>query len=94
MEWKDIVKKLQNPDTVAEGLTDLNDWKTANDASLTALQTEKAANENRIRELQDSNMKLYLRVTGEQTPGDEKKEPETFDELLAKVKEDNKKEGE
>lgn len=89
MEWNDIMTKLQNPDTLAEGLTELHTWKADNDAAMQKLTDGNTANEKRIRELQDSNMRLYLRVTGDDQK-EEDKEPETFDELLKKVKEENK----
>lgn len=93
-EWNEIIKSLQNPDTVAVGLTDLDEWKKDNDHAMQAFKDKEADNDKRIRDLQDSNMKLYLRVTGNPPKDTEDEhEPETFDELLDKIKKENKDNG-
>ena len=52
-------------------LSELKTDLTAKDS----LETEKAELENRVRDLQDTNMKLYLSVTGGSDDDEEEDEP-------------------
>ena len=70
-----INSALANADTApTEFVNILSELKT----DLTAkdsLETEKADLENRVRDLQDTNMKLYLSVTGGSADDEEEDEP-------------------
>ena len=71
-----INSALANADTApTEFVNILSELKT----DLTAkdsLETEKADLENRVRDLQDTNMKLYLSVTGGSADDEEEEEEE------------------
>lgn len=85
MEYNDIVKLLSNPDKVAEGLSELNDYNNALVKERDELKTANAESDKRIRDLQDSNMKLYLRIPGvvkEEEPEDTR---DDFEKLMSKV---------
>lgn len=64
MDYKDIVKLLQNPDKVPEGLSELDAYNSALTKERDDLKTAHEADDKRIRDLQDTNMRLYLKQTG------------------------------
>lgn len=77
----DVVK---NPDSAATAVLDiLKDIKADTD-TLASLEAGIAERDGRIRDLQDTNMKLFLRQTGDngQTEPDEKTPDEMLDELF------------
>ena len=86
---KRINEALANADTApTEFVNILSELKT----DLTAkdsLETEKAELETRVRDLQDTNMKLYLSVTGNSEEDEEEDEPAegtaVVDELMEKL---------
>lgn len=86
---KRINDALANVDTApTEFVNILSDLKT----DLTAkdvLETEKTELETRVRDLQDTNMKLYLSVTGNSDEEEEEDEPAegtaVVDELMDKL---------
>lgn len=66
-----INNALANADTApTEFVNILSDLRTDLTAKDT-LETEKAELETRVRDLQDTNMKLYLSVTGTSSEGDD-----------------------
>ena len=66
-----INNALANADTApTEFVNILSDLRTDLTAKDT-LETEKAELETRVRDLQDTNMKLYLSVTGTSSGGDD-----------------------
>lgn len=83
-EYEAIIQKISNPDTLAEGLVELND-KLKNDEDTYNRLVESNNN------LRDTNSKLALRIT---TPIEVKEEPEvkeeTYEEFLSRLKEDIK----
>lgn len=86
---KRINGALANPDTApTEFVNILSDLKTDLTAKDT-LETEKTDLETRVRDLQDTNMKLYLSVTGTSDEDEEEDEPaegtEVVDELMDKL---------
>lgn len=86
---KRINGALANPDTApTEFVNILSDLKTDLTAK-DALETEKTEMETRVRDLQDTNMKLYLSVTGNSDGDDEEDEPAegtaVVDELMDKL---------
>lgn len=78
MEYSDIVKLLSNPDTVAEGLTNLETYNKDMTGELETLKQTKAENEKSIADLRDSNMRLYLRVTGKPEEKEDEKDDYTI----------------
>ena len=77
----DVVK---NPDSAATAVLDiLKDIKADTD-TLASLEAGIAERDGGIRDLQDTNMKLFLRQTGDngQTDQDEKTPDEMLDELF------------
>lgn len=86
---KRINGALANPDTApTEFVNILSDLKTDLTAKDT-LETEKTELETRVRDLQDTNMKLYLSVTGNSDEDEEEDEPaegtDVVDELMDKL---------
>ncbi len=86
---KRINGALANPDTApTEFVNILSDLKTDLTAKDT-LETEKTELETRVRDLQDTNMKLYLSVTGTSDEDEEEDEPsegtDVVDELMDKL---------
>lgn len=70
-----INSALANADTApTEFVSILSELKTDLTAKDT-LETEKTELETRVRDLQDTNMKLYLSVTGNSTEDEEEDEP-------------------
>lgn len=86
---KRINGALANPDTApTEFVNILSDLKTDLTAKDT-LETENTELETRVRDLQDTNMKLYLSVTGTSDEDEEEDEPAegtaVVDELMDKL---------
>lgn len=70
-----INSALANADTApTEFVNILSELRTDLTAKDT-LETEKAELETRVRDLQDTNMKLYLSVTGNSTEEEDEDEP-------------------
>lgn len=86
---KRINGALANPDTApTEFVNIMSELKTDLTAK-DALETEKTELETRVRDLQDTNMKLYLSVTGTSDEDEEEDEPaegtDVVDELMDKL---------
>lgn len=92
-EYENLINEaLENPDKATASFKDvLTNLKT--DITTLTTQAEKISEqEKRIRDLQDTNMKLFLSQTGQRK--EEKEEPEektgqdAIDEFIAKITED------
>lgn len=81
MKIEDIITKLKNPDTLAEGLIDLNDFAKSMDEKITSLNGEITDRDNTITTLRDTNQRLYLRVTADQ-PENETDDRSEFEKLF------------
>lgn len=79
-KYLQALKLLENPDTAPEGRVMLNDLITADSESYTATQTKLSDQDTRIRDLQDRNAKLALRVT-EGVDSEEGQQSSAFDRL-------------
>lgn len=79
---KEILAAAGNADTAAEAMVRLNDEAQALFADYDRVVSESTAKDERIRNLQDTNQSLFLRVTGS-TPEDEEDEDKGPEELLA-----------
>lgn len=92
MELKDIITKLQKPETLNEGLADLAEYDKENGARLTEANTKIQELEKSNKEYQETNSKLYLRVVKPavevETKEEEKKDD--FETLLKQFKEEVK----
>lgn len=84
MKYEDYESKLtelvKNPDSAALAVQDILKDLKADSETFASLEANVAAQEGRIKDLQDTNMKLFLRQTG----GDSGQEPEekTADEVI------------
>lgn len=84
--FKGIVADLTNPDKLADALVKLNDEVEELFAAHDKAVSDISARDERIRGLQDTNQKLFLRVTG--NPGEEDRgEPEekTPEQIMAEM---------
>lgn len=79
---KEILAAAGNADTAAEAMVRLNDEAQALFADYDRVVSESSAKDERIRNLQDTNQSLFLRVTGS-TPEEEEDEDKSPEELLA-----------
>ena len=79
---KEILAAAGNADTAAEAMVRLNDEAQALFADYDMVVSESSAKDERIRNLQDTNQSLFLRVTGS-TPEEEEDEDKGPEELLA-----------
>ena len=85
---KSINSVLSNPDTALANIPAVLDEIKKDLTSLETVTTENASLQQRIKDLQETNMKLYLSMTGSE-PDTEEDEPATglgvIDEFLADV---------
>ena len=79
---KEILAAAGNADTAAEAMVRLNDEAQALFADYDRVVSESSAKDERIRNLQDTNQSLFLRVTGS-TPEEDEDEEKGPEELLA-----------
>ena len=79
-EFNELVTAAANPDTGIEALSKLKEEGASVFDTIDSLTADIESKDNRIRDLQDSNMKLFLKVgTPEEVkePADEVAELET-----------------
>ena len=88
MKYEDYEQKLNavvaNPDSAATAVLDILKDLKADSETFASLEASVAEKDGRIKDLQDTNMKLFLRQTGgaaEQEP-EEKTPDEMIDELF------------
>ena len=85
---KTINELLSNPDTALANTGKLLEELKKDTTSLETMQTENEKLNARIKDLQDTNMKLYLSVTGESSGEDDDEPAEgigVIDEFLKMV---------
>lgn len=71
-EYRDSINSLlANPDTALTGISPLLDDLKGDLETRDALKAENDALNARIRDLQDTNMKLYLSLSGGGSPDEE-----------------------
>lgn len=84
MKYEEYESKLtdlvKNPDSAAIAVQDILKELKADSETFASLEASVAEKDGRIKDLQDTNMKLFLRQTG----GSDEQEPEekTADEML------------
>jgi hypothetical protein len=75
-EYRDSINSLlANPDTALTGISPLLDDLKGDLETRDALKAENETLNARIRDLQDTNMKLYLSLSGSGTPDEADDEP-------------------
>lgn len=84
-EYKAVVDGIVSaPDTLAAGALNLLDNLKTDLESADSLKATLAERETKIRELQDTNTQLYLRLTSNAAPTPQEKTPEqNWDEMMA-----------
>ena len=86
---KNINEVLSNPDTALANITPVLEEIKKDTEALTSAMSENESLKERIRDLQDTNMKLYLAQTGTPDEEPEEQEPATgaavIDEFLSEV---------
>lgn len=87
MEYSDIVKLLSDPNHVAEGLAELDAYNKDVTTKLGTLTDQHAKDDETIKSLRDSNMKLYLRTTGKPDNEEPEDERTDYEKLIDKIKE-------
>lgn len=84
MKYEDYEAKLndvvKNPDSAATAVLDILKEIKADTDTLASLEAGISERDGRIRDLQDTNMKLFLRQTGDNGQKDD--EDKTPDEML------------
>lgn len=76
-------------DKSAETLLSLNDEAGALYAHISSIEAENEAYKSKIAELQDTNQRLFLRITGEpKAPENEEPEEVTFEQFINKMRSD------
>lgn len=83
-----IANLISDPDKSAENAVSLLTDLEADYTTMDSLAEKQAEDENRIRELQDTNQKLFLSVTGqpEEEPEDEREEGIDWNKILEEGK--------
>lgn len=71
MNYDEIIKKLRDPDHIAEGLADLEDYHKEARGQIEALTEKNKQDEARIADLQKTQMQLFLRITGKDSEEEE-----------------------
>lgn len=91
-----ITTIVSNPDTAQANIGELIDEVKEDYEALSSTSAALEKAETRIRDLQDTNQKLFLKQTGQASPDeeDEKKDIEdmSFDEYLAECLKENEEE--
>lgn len=82
MTLEDIIKKLKNPDTLNEGLTDLQDYDSARAAAIADSEKKLTESAETIATLRDTNQRLYLRVVSDQPEDVEEDDRSDFEKLI------------
>lgn len=80
-EYKALLKDATDADKAPEALSKILKGVTEDVTTLETLTTAHADDEKKIRELQDTNMRLFLAQTGE--PQKEEEEPEITPQSIA-----------
>lgn len=89
MKYEDYEAKLtelvKNPDSAAVAVQDILKDLKADSETFASLEADIAAKDGRIRDLQDTNTKLFLRQTGgSDSQDEEEKSPDdVLNELLS-----------
>lgn len=82
MKLEEIIKKLQDMNTVNEGIIDLTDYDKARTQEAEDLKKQLSDANSTITALRDTNQRLYLRVTAEAPQVDDAEEKNDFEKFL------------
>lgn len=86
MEYSDIVKLLSDPNHVVDGLVELDSYNKDLTTKIDTLAAQHAKDEEDIKGLRDSNMKLFLRTTGAPAKDEEEDNRNDYEKLIDKMK--------
>jgi len=85
MKLDEYISKLngivKDPDSAATVIPEIIDGLKTDDENLNSLMVAMSNQENKIKSLQDTNMKLFLQVTGQDNGNDEPDEVNPDDVL-------------
>jgi hypothetical protein len=87
---KGLAELLKNPDTAQAGAKDFLEKIKPDYDTMESLSAKSKEDDKRIRDLQDTNQKLFLSVTGENTEEEEQKNednPIDWDSLMTETEE-------
>ena len=89
-EYRDkITNMIKNPETGGEAGAELIKSITEDLSTIDSMKAQLSESEKKIRELQDSNVKLFLSVTGQSKQEEEEEEkPETIEEFAHRFREE------
>lgn len=80
--YKDLLAKAANPDTAPDALQSILEMVETDSVAIDNLTKTNTENEAKIKELQDTNIKLFLaQVKPEEKHEDEEKKPLSFDDF-------------
>lgn len=85
---KGLAELLKNPDTAQAGAKDFLEKIKPDYDTMESLSTKSKEADKRIRDLQDTNQKLFLSVTGENSSDEEQKNednPIDWDSLMTET---------
>lgn len=85
-----LAELLKNPDTAQAGVKDFLEKIKPDYDTMESLSTKSKEDDKRIRDLQDTNQKLFLSVTGENSSDEEQENednPIDWDSLMTETEE-------
>lgn len=85
-EFKTLLAGAANPDTAADSLTAISDGVDALYTELDAASAKSAEDAETINQLRDSNMRLFLRVSGNEPDDEPEDKEETVDEMRNRLR--------
>lgn len=77
-----IIEVLKNPDTALVNIEPFIEAYGEQADSLEALTLKTEESDKRIRDLQDTNQRLFLRATGTEESHEEEETEKTFDQIF------------
>ena len=85
-EFKALLAGAANPDTAADSLTSISDGVEGLFSELEAASAKASSDAETINQLRDSNMRLFLRVSGTAPDDPEPDHEETVDEMKNRLR--------
>ncbi len=79
-DFKKILAKLNNPDTVSEAIVELNDAAEDIFTNIDTITEELKNANSRVGELRETCGKLAMRITGTETETETEKTPEELEQ--------------
>ena len=85
-EFKALLAGAANPDTAADSLTSISDGVEGLFSELEAASAKASSDAETINQLRDSNMRLFLRVSGSEPDDEPDEKEETVDEMKSRLR--------